>query len=701
MKREVPLRNIRNIGIMAHIDAGKTTTTERILYYTGVNYKIGEVHYGTATMDWMAQEQERGITITSAATACQWREMKINIIDTPGHVDFTAEVERSLRVLDGAIAIFDAVAGVEAQTETVWYQANKYGVPRICFVNKMDRPGADFDRTVGMIRERLSANPLVLQRPVGEGDDFSGIIDLLTMKYLTWDEESRGVKYHAQEIPDEHLEGARKARESLLESVAELDEELLDVYLDKGVLTAEEMLIVLRQATLAGEICPVLCGAAFKNKGVQPLLDAVVDFLPSPEDMGEVKGHTPDFSRELTRKMVDEEPFSALVFKIMNDSYVGNFAFIRVYSGVLDSGGTAYNCGKKRNERIGRLFQLHANKREEIKRVYAGDIAAVAGFKTVVTGDTICAPDAPILLERVVFPEPVIHVAIEPKTKADEDKLSQTLARLALEDPTFKVRVDQESGQTIISGMGELHLDILVDRMVREFNVRANVGKPQVAYRETVTKAVTVEEVYERQIGSKSQFARLKVKLEPLPRGEGVMLENQLDDGQLTRVFADAAMEGLRLASRNGVIAGFETVDLKASLVDGSYNEIESTDIAFKIAATIALKKAARMAFPVLLEPVMQVEVATPSEYLGAVVGDLNSRSGKVLAMESRGESQVVRAHVALAQMFGYSTALRSVSQGRATYSMEFSHYETAPQNIQDKYAPRNEEFGSGNRSTA
>lgn len=700
MPRVKPLEKIRNIGIMAHIDAGKTTTTERILYYTGINHRIGEVHHGTATMDWMVQEQERGITITSAATTCFWEDHQVNIIDTPGHVDFTAEVERSLRVLDGAIAVFDAVSGVEAQSETVWRQADKYKVPRICFINKMDRAGADFDRAVAMIGERLGAKAVPVQLPIGSESSFEGAVDLVAMEAVVWRGEDKDAVYERMPIPAELQDAASVAREHLLEALAEVDEQVIDTYLETGDLSREEIVGSLRRSTLNLSLSPVMCGSAFKNKGVQVLLDAVVSYLPSPLDIGSVIGHELDGEGEVVRDPQDDAPFSGLVFKIMSDAYVGHLAFVRVYSGTVKAGQGVYNVGKKRVERTGRFFQMHANKREEVKEVCAGDIVAITGFKNVVTGDTICDPQAPLLLERVEFPEPVIHIAIEPKTKADEEKLAQTLSRLALEDPTFKVHKDQESGQTIISGMGELHLEILVDRMVREFNVAANVGKPQVAYRETIKGSATVEEKYVRQTGGKGQYAHVKIELKPQVRGEGFVFENKLQADQLPKDFVEAIASGIEQATRSGVIAGFETVDVHAVLVGGSHHDVDSTDVAFKIASSIAYKRAAREATPVILEPIMQVEVVTPDEYMGSVVGDLNARGGKILNMEARGDVQVVRAHVSLAQMFGYSTSLRSVSQGRANYSMAFSHYAEAPKNIQEKFAPKMGAFGEGIRST-
>ena len=699
MNRVTPLEKYRNIGIMAHIDAGKTTTTERILYYTGVSHKIGEVHYGTATMDWMEQEQERGITITSAATTCYWKEHQINIIDTPGHVDFTAEVERSLRVLDGAIAVFDAVAGVEAQSETVWHQADRYHVPRFAFINKMDRAGADFDRTISMIADRLGANPLPVHLPVGSEADFRGLVDLVDNRAMIWQDEGQDSEISVGEVPEEFRAEANAARERLMESLAELDETVTDAYLENGELSVEEMNASLRRLTLGLKACPVLCGSSLKNKGIQPLLDAVLAYLPSPEDVGEVVGHNLAYTEELTRRMADDEPFAALVFKIMSDPYVGNLAFVRVYSGTMNAGEQVYNVGKKRNERVARWVRMHANKRVEVPEVRTGDIVAITGFKNVVTGDTICDRSAPMLLERVEFPDPVIHIAIEPKTKADADKLTQTLDRLALEDPTFRVRIDAESGQTIMSGMGELHLEVLVDRMTREFGVSANVGRPLVAYRETVTRTAIVEEEFDRQVGGKSQYARLKLKVEPLARGGGFKFVNKLDPGMLPAELVKAVGESLEQSMGAGALAGFEMLDVAVSLLDAEHHDVDSTDVAFKIAAAIAFKRAVREAGPVILEPVMQVDVVVPEEFVGGVVGDINTRAGHVLTLENRGETRVLRASVALAQLFGYSTALRSVSQGRANYSMEFSSYSEAPKSIQEKYAPRQGVSGEGVRS--
>jgi elongation factor G len=680
---------IRNIGIMAHIDAGKTTLTERILYFTGVNHKMGEVHYGTATMDWMVQEQERGITITSAATTCFWRDHKINIIDTPGHVDFTAEVERSLRVLDGAVAVFDAVAGVEPQSETVWRQANRYKVPRLVFVNKMDRAGADFERTVEALSKRLMAVPAVIQMPIGCEDQFQGVVDLIEMQAITWISDDPDQPSNRGPIPQELQVEAAAARDQLLETLAEQDEMFLERYLEGRNLEPSFVRERLRVATLGFQLVPVLCGAALRNKGVHPLLDAIVDYLPSPEDIGFVEGHQLGDDRVIIRRLDEDEPFCGLVFKIMSDSFVGSLAFLRVYSGSVRQGEAKLNPGKGRHERCGKLLAMHANKRVEIEKARAGDIVAVAGLKASVTGDTLCDDSAPLLLESMHFPEPVIHIAIEPKTKADEEKLAQTLNRLALEDPTFRVRTDEESGQTIISGMGELHLDVLVDRMTREFHVQANVGKPQVAYRETVTRSASIEEVYQRQLAGKNAFARVVVEVSPLQRGEGNRYSDLLAQGLLPASFQAAIRQGVEQAMLNGVLAGFETVDLAVSVVDASCHQEDSNEVAFKIAASLAVKRAMREAGPIVLEPVMQVEIVTPDEYMGAIVNDLNSRKGRILNMESRNDGQILRSAVPLSLMFGYSTALRSVSQGRATFSMQFSHYEDAPKAIQEKFAPR------------
>ncbi len=670
---------------MAHIDAGKTTTTERILYYTGRTYKLGEVHEGTATMDWMEQEQERGITITSAATFCQWQRFdelfQINIIDTPGHVDFTVEVERSLRVLDGAVAILDAVAGVEPQTETVWRQADRYAVPRIVFVNKMDRIGADFDRCLSMIRERLGAKAHPVQYPLGGGELFTGLIDVIREVEVVYDEESLGVKWVEGSIPDAFREKIAQLRHDLIEAAVEHDEELLHKYLEGQELTEEEIRRAIRKATVAGDLVPVFCGASFKNKGVQRLLDGIIDFLPSPIEVPPVKGHLPHHDETFVeRKPSDDEPFSALAFKIATDPYVGKLTFFRVYSGVLQSGSYVYNSTKDRKERIGRLLQMHANKREEISEVRAGDIAAAIGLKETRTGDTLCDVGDPIILEIMRFPEPVISVAIEPRTKADQDKLSAALQKLSEEDPTFHVRSDQETGQTIISGMGELHLEILVDRMKREFKVEANVGRPQVAYRETVRERVEeVEAKFVRQTGGRGQYGHVVINLEPTEPGTGFLFEDKIVGGVIPREFIGPVENGIKEALENGVLAGYPVVDVRVELVDGSYHDVDSSEMAFKIAGSMAFKEAAKRAKPVLLEPVMDVEVVTPAEYMGDVMGDLNSRRGRIGGMTQRSEAQVIGASVPLAEMFGYSTTLRSTSQGRAVYSMQFSHYAEVP----------------------
>jgi elongation factor G len=685
MARTTALDKIRNIGIMAHIDAGKTTTTERILYYTGRTYKLGEVHEGTATMDWMEQEQERGITITSAATFCQWKRFgevyQINIIDTPGHVDFTVEVERSLRVLDGAVTLLDAVSGVEPQTETVWRQADRYRVPRIVFVNKMDRVGADFDRSVAMIRERLGARAVPVQYPLGSGELFTGLIDIIEQVEVVYDEASLGSRWVEGPIPEAFREKVARLRHELIEAVVEYDDELLHKYLEEHELTNAEIRRCVRRATIAGAVVPVFCGAAFKNKGVQRLLDGIVDYLPSPVDIPAVKGHLPHHDQTvIERKASDDEPFSALAFKIAADPYVGKLTFFRVYSGVLQSGSYVYNSTKGRKERIGRLLQMHANKREEISEVRAGDIAAAIGLRDTRTGDTLCDEDHPIILETMRFPEPVISVAIEPKTKADQDKLGLALQKLAEEDPTFHVRQDPETGQTIISGMGELHLEIIVDRMRREFKVEANVGRPQVAYRETVRERVEeVEGKFIRQTGGRGQYGHVVINLEPTPAGQGFVFEDMIVGGVVPREYIGAVEEGVKEALENGVLAGYPMVDVKVELVDGSYHEVDSSEMAFKIAGSLAFKEAARRAKPVLLEPIMDIEVVTPTEYMGEVIGDLNSRRGKVGGMTQRGEAQVIAASVPLAEMFGYSTVLRSLTQGRAVYTMQFSHYAEVP----------------------
>ncbi|MSP37488.1 MAG: elongation factor G [Deltaproteobacteria bacterium] len=679
MPRTSPLDKTRNIGIMAHIDAGKTTTTERILYYTGINYKIGEVHEGTATMDWMVQEQERGITITSAATTCFWRDHRVNIIDTPGHVDFTIEVERSLRVLDGAVAVFCSVGGVEPQTETVWRQADKYGVPRLAFVNKMDRLGADFFRVVKMIQDRLGARPVVMQLPIGAEDKFAGVVDLVTMKAVVWEDESLGAKFHEEEIPADLQDQAEEYREKVLEAAADGDEAIMEKYLEGKEISEAELRKGIRGATLALKIVPVVCGTAFRNKGVQPMLDAVVDYLPSPLDVPPIKGVEPGTDKADARPASDDAPFSALAFKIMTDPFVGTLTFFRVYSGSLASGASIYNSTKSKRERVGRLLKMHANKREEIKEVYAGDIAAAVGLRTATTGDTICDEDEPIVLESIDFPDPVISIAIEPKSKADQEKLGLSLQKLATEDPSFRVRSDEETGQTIISGMGELHLEIIVDRLLREFSVGANVGKPQVAYRETVRKLVEQQGKFIRQTGGRGQYGDVWIKLEPNKPGGGFEFVDAVKGGAIPREYIPAVEKGIKEATENGVIAGYPMVDVKVTLFDGSYHDVDSSEIAFKIAGSMAFKQAARKASPVLLEPIMSVEVVVPEAFMGDVIGDLSSRRGKVLGMDTRPAAQAIDARVPLAQMFGYSTDLRSMSQGRATYTMQFSHYEPVP----------------------
>ncbi len=680
--REFPLARTRNIGIMAHIDAGKTTTTERILYYTGRNYKMGEVHEGAATMDWMVQEQERGITITSAATTCRWRDTWINIIDTPGHVDFTVEVERSLRVLDGAVAVFDAVAGVEPQTETVWRQANKYQVPRICFVNKMDRVGADFERTVQMIRDRLDALPAVVQLPVGVEAGFRGVVDLLEQTALIW-EDGMGEKWSETEVPADLAEQAEDARHQLIDVLSNFDDTIMEKYLADEKITGDDLRRSLRQATLASQVVPVLCGSAFKNKGVQPLLDAVVDYLPSPLDLPPTEGTRPGSDEVEVRPPDDDAPFAALAFKIMTDPYVGKLTYLRVYSGTLRKGATVLNSSKDRRERVGRLLQMHANHREDKDAIFSGDIVAAVGLKVTSTGDTLSDPAHPILLESLVFPEPVIHVAVEPKTKADQDKLSRALFSLAEEDPTFRVRTDEETGQTVISGMGELHLEVLVDRMMRELNVDANVGKPQVAYRETIRKAVEhVSGRYVRQTGGRGQYGHAVINLEPTGPGGGYEFVDKITGGAIPKEYIPSVDAGIQEALTSGVLAGYPTVDVRVTLVDGSYHEVDSSEMAFKIAGSMAVKEAARQASPVLLEPVMAVEVVTPEEYMGDVMGDLSARRGRVEGMEQRGPNHVVRAQVPLAEMFGYATDLRSRTQGRATYTMQFEAYSEVPESI-------------------
>jgi elongation factor G len=684
--RPYPLERTRNIGIMAHIDAGKTTTTERVLYYTGRSYKIGEVHEGTATMDWMVQEQERGITITSAATTSFWRDCRINIIDTPGHVDFTMEVERSLRVLDGAIALLDAVAGVEPQTETVWRQADKYRVPRVVYVNKMDRVGADFFNCLAMIKSRLGANGVAIQIPVGREDGFVGVVDLIEEIALIWkDDDSLGQTFERTAVPADLAPLVREYRDKLIESLAEVDDHLLEKYLGDHKISPAEIRAAVRAGTISRKIFPVICGASFKNKGVQPMLDAVVDYLPSPLDVPPIRGLNPDTHEVEAREASETALFSALAFKIMNDAYVGQLVFVRVYSGMLKSGSGVYNSVRNRKERIGRLLRMHANKREEITEVAAGDIAAVVGLKDTRTGDTLCDPDRPIVLESMDFPEPVIAVAIEPRTKADEEKLGLSLQRLALEDPTFKVKVDEETSQTLISGMGELHLEIIVDRLLREFKVEANVGKPEVAYRETIRKSAEAEGRFVRQTGGRGQYGDVWLTVAPVPSGTGFVFENKIVGGRIPKEFIPAVEKGVREAMTTGVLAGYPMVDLKVTLTDGSYHEVDSSEMAFKIAGSIGFKEACRKAKPVLLEPIMEVEAVVPEEYMGAVVGDLNSRRGRILSMEARAGAQVIRAHVPLGHMFGYATDLRSMTQGRATYTMQFSRYEEVPASVAEE----------------
>ncbi len=672
---------------MAHIDAGKTTTTERILFYTGRTHRIGEVHEGTATMDWMAQEQERGITITSAATTCFWKDVRINIIDTPGHVDFTAEVERSLRVLDGACAVFDAVHGVEPQSETVWRQADKYGVPRICFINKMDKMGADFEHAIDTIRKRLNARPVAIQLPIGQEDKFKGVIDLMTMKAIIWNDESMGAEYEVEEIPEELKKKAAAYHQILVETVVENDDqdELMHKYVEGETIGETELKAALRRATLKMKVFPVICGTAFKNKGVQPLLDAVVDYLPSPLDVPPVKGKDPNTGKEIERPADDNAPFAALAFKIMSDPFVGQLTFIRVYSGHLKQGDSVYISGRSRTERIGRLLKMHANKREDITEIYAGDICACVGLKNITTGDTICDENHPIVLESIEFPAPVIAVAVEPKTKGDQEKMGIALGKLAQEDPTFKVNTDPDSGQTIIAGMGELHLEILVDRMMREFNVQANVGKPQVAYRETIRKQSQAEGKYIRQTGGSGQYGHVRIRLEPNEAGKGYEFVNEVVGGVIPKEFIKPVDQGIKEAMEGGVLAGYEMVDVKATLYDGSYHDVDSNEMAFKIAGSMAFKEAARRASPVLLEPVMSVEVVVPEEYMGVIIGDLSSRRGRIEGIEHRAGSQVIKAMVPLAEMFGYATNMRSNTQGRATFSMHFSRYEEAPRAVAEE----------------
>jgi elongation factor G len=671
---------------MAHIDAGKTTTTERILYYTGITHRLGEVHEGTATMDWMEQEQERGITITSAATTCFWRDIRINIIDTPGHVDFTAEVERSLRVLDGAVAVFDAVHGVEPQSETVWRQADKYGVPRICFINKMDKMGADFEHAVDTIRKRLNARPVAIQIPIGQEAAFKGVVDLVDMKAIYWRDETMGAKYEVEEIPADLKKKAEAFHAQLVESVAEHDDHLLHKFLEGETISGEELRKSLRQSVINLKLFPVLCGTAFKNKGVQTLLDAVVDYLPSPLDIPATEGVDPDHpEKKLTRKADDKEPFSALAFKIMADPFVGQLTFIRVYSGQLKTGDSVLNATRGKSERIGRLLKMHANKREEISEIFAGDICACVGLKNVTTGDTTCSEKAPILLESITFAAPVISVAVEPKTKGDQEKMGIALGRLAQEDPTFKVNTDPDSGQTIISGMGELHLEIIVDRMMREYKVEANVGKPQVAYRETIRKHAEAEGKYIRQTGGRGQYGHVKLYVDPNEKGKGFEFVNEIKSGAIPREYFKAIEHGIKEAMEGGVLAGYPMVDIKVTLYDGSYHEVDSDEMAFKIAASMGFKEAARKASPVLLEPIMSVEVVVPEEFMGTIIGDLNSRRGRIEGVEHRAGSQVIKSLVPLAEMFGYATQMRSNTQGRATFSMHFAHYDEAPRNVTEE----------------
>ncbi len=689
MTRTTPLDQYRNIGIMAHIDAGKTTTTERILYYTGKSYKLGEVHDGNATMDWMEQEQERGITITSAATTCHWRDHLINIIDTPGHVDFTIEVERSLRVLDGAITVFDSVAGVEPQSETVWRQADKYGVPRICFVNKMDRIGADFFRCVDMIVDRLGANPIIMQLPIGAEENFAGVVDLIAMKAITWKDETLGAELEEADIPDDLTEQAAEYREKMIELALELDDTALEAYLEGKEPSEETLKKCLRAGTLSGSFIPILLGSAFKNKGVQPLLDAVIDYLPSPTDVAAIMGTKVDSDEVIERHNSDDEPFSALAFKIMNDSFVGTLTFIRVYSGVVESGQSIMNTVKGKRERIGRMLLMHSNSREDVKEARAGDIMALAGLKDTTTGETLSDPDNQVILERMEFPDPVIDIAVEPKTQSDQEKMSTALSRLAAEDPSFQVTSDPESGQTIIKGMGELHLEIIVDRMLREFKVDANVGQPQVAYRETISKTAEVDYTHKKQTGGAGQFARLKIKIEPLPSGSGYVFEEKVRGGNIPKDYIPGVKKGLESAMSAGIMSGFPVTDLKITLLDGAHHDVDSSVMAFEIASRAAFREIAEKAKPQLLEPVMRVEVVTPDDYLGDIIGDLNSRRGNVGGMDQRGNARIVNATVPLATMFGYVNTLRSMSQGRAQFTMHFDHYEVVPNQVSEEIQTR------------
>jgi len=687
VERQYSLEKTRNIGIMAHIDAGKTTTTERILYYTGRSYKIGEVHEGTATMDWMVQEQERGITITSAATTCFWRDCRVNIIDTPGHVDFTVEVERSLRVLDGAVTVLDAVSGVEPQTETVWRQADKYRVPRMVYVNKMDRIGADFFRCLDMLRDRLGAHPVAIQLPIGREDQYKGLVDLIEQTGYVWDEndETLGKEFKKVPVPADMADQVREYREKMIEGLAEVDDHLMEKYVGGEPISIEELRAAVRKGTIAMKVFPVICGASFKNKGVQALLDAVIDYLPSPIDIPAVVGTNPETRQTEERKAADEAPFAALAFKIMNDQHIGQLVFLRVYSGTLEAGSGVYNSTKDKRERVGRLVRMHANKKEEVPAIAAGDIAAAIGLKLTTTGDTLCDPDKPIVLESMTFPEPVIAVAIEPKTRADEEKLGVSLSRLALEDPTFRVTTEEETSQTLIHGMGELHLEIIVDRLLREFRVEANVGKPQVAYRETIRKKAEAQGKFVRQTGGRGQYGDVYIEVEPNEPGGGFVFENKIVGGAVPREYVPAVEKGIKEAMETGVLAGYPMVDIKVALTDGSYHDVDSSEMAFKIAGSMGFKEAVRRAKPVLLEPVMDVEVVTPEEHMGAIVGDLNSRRGRILSMEARGSSQVIRANVPLGQMFGYATEMRSMTQGRATYTMQFARYEEVPNAIAEE----------------
>jgi elongation factor G len=690
VKRTHPLERVRNIGIMAHIDAGKTTTTERVLYYTGKSYKMGEVHDGAATMDWMAQEQERGITITSAATTCEWRDHNINIIDTPGHVDFTVEVERSLRVLDGAVAVFDGVAGVEPQTETVWRQANKYGVPRMCFINKMDRLGADFFAALDSIKDRLQANVAVLQLPIGAEGNYKGVVDLVRMEALVWLDEELGAKWEVREIPDELADQVAEYRAALLDVLSSFDETILEKYVGEEEITVEDIQHAVRTGTIAGEIIPVLNGSAFKNKGVQPLLDAIVDYLPAPTDLRPVTGMNLKGNEELERPADDKAPFAALAFKIMTDPHVGKLTYFRVYSGTLEKGDTVVNTTNSNKERIGRILQMHANHREDRDAVFAGDIAAGIGLKNTRTGDTLATPGAEIVLEQLEFPEPVIQLAVEPKTKVDQDKMGKALYSLSEEDPTFQVRTDEETGQTVISGMGELHLEVIVDRMLREFKVDATVGKPQVAYRETITQIVSGHVyTHKKQTGGSGQFAEVKIDLEPTGPGGGYEFIDKISGGRIPKEYIPSVDAGIQQSLAAGVLAGYPTVDVRAVLVDGKFHDVDSSEMAFKIAGSMAFKEAARRAKPVLLEPIMSVEVVTPEDYMGDVIGDLNSRRGRVGGMDQRGNSHVISAHVPLSEMFGYATDLRSRTQGRATYTMQFDSYQQMPASVQEEIVAR------------